>query len=140
MYLFLMLICGAVGYWLYPAGIADIPLSQLTLSKIFSCLWCGVFWVGAIACIGPSLERDGIWPWNWKGWRDPATLVIRLAAICFMSASFHELHFDQLSGLRAVLVTCSFIALILFIMFSSELKLKPPQPAPPESQTEQPSK
>lgn len=47
-------ILAGIAWWLWPAGIVDEPLSQLTLGKLFSAAASAGFWWWAILTFGAA--------------------------------------------------------------------------------------
>ena len=64
MHLLFALVATAIALTIYPNGVFDVPLSQLTLSKIAGLVSAAIFALYALKNLFQSFEEDGIWPWR----------------------------------------------------------------------------
>jgi hypothetical protein len=126
MNLLFALVAAAIAWGIYPAGVIHTPLAQLTLDKVAALVMAAVCASYALKELSKSFEEDGIWPWHWKSWRDPATLLIRGALLCAMAWLLLVIS-DQLSGLKAWAVYGIAACYALWIMFTIELRIRSPE-------------
>lgn len=80
MFMLITIFLAVLGLWVWPEGIGDVPMSELTLKMLARALFALALAWAVFVTFRESLEHDLLWPWRWTWWY-VAGMVVKFGAL-----------------------------------------------------------